>query len=203
MSVNSTDITRIGIAGFMGAGKTTCARFLSSTHQLSSRDIPIIDADKEAKRFMQSTSSIKENLIGAFGPTVVKQGFISFPILGAIVFNSLKNLQTLNTIVHPSLVKKLKELVFSQPTPCVILDAALIPLWKIEEWFDLLIWVHASFKKRYERLRGKSALFHADLMRRIDLQQAIIDEPKGPPWKIISNEGTPDDLKLQIASFYS
>jgi dephospho-CoA kinase len=190
------DTKRIGIAGFMGAGKSTCARFLSDT----CGGAGIIDADAEAKHLMQGDESIKRELVETFGAAVVPHGDIAFPVLGAMVFHSAENMSALNRIVHPRLIDVLKERVCADAGPCVICDAALIPLWHIENWFDVLVWVHAPFEKRYGRLKEKTGLPTAQLIKRMELQQTLFDEPKQAPWSVIANHGTREALKIKSQS---
>jgi dephospho-CoA kinase len=199
------DATRIGIAGFMGAGKSTCARFLSDAGGTSSGTARIIDADAEAKRLMQSDEGIKNKLVETFGPSVISRNAMVFQALGEAAFSSAENLRTLNTIVHPALVKRLKERTFLNADARLIFDAALIPLWHIEKWFDVLIWIRASFEKRYERLKNKTGLPAETILTRMELQQALFEEPKQPPWNIIENHGTREELecKLRSRKFFS
>jgi dephospho-CoA kinase len=186
---------RIGIAGFMGAGKTTYARFLS----VEAPQSVLIDADREAKSLMQNSPVIQKDLAAAFGELVAVEGVIDFRRLGKLVFSSGENIRTLNRIVHPHLLAKLKEKVFSDAAPSIICDAALIPLWHIEAWFDTVTWVRAAFDKRLERLKGKTSLSHDEVESRMNLQQALFTEPDSAPWHIVENNGTIDDLKIRMA----
>ena len=188
--------THIGIAGFMGAGKSTCSRFLSE----ACGGARIIDADAEAKLLMQGDAAIKRELVETFGAAVIPRNDIAFPVLGVMAFRSAENLWALNRIVHPALINRLKERVFANSDSCIICDAALIPLWHIEKWFDILIWVRASFEKRYGRLKTKIKLPTAQLIARMELQQALFDEPDQMPWNIIVNHGTREELKIKSQS---
>jgi dephospho-CoA kinase len=191
---------RIGIAGFMGAGKSTCAGFMSERCDAFSGRARIVDADAEAKLLMQGNEVIKRNLVETFGPAIISAGALVFAELGEAAFGSAENLNALNGIVHPALVKALEEKVFVKGGPCIVFDAALIPLWHIEKWFDVLVWVRAPFDKRYERLKNKTNLPAAKLVARMELQQALFDEPIKAPWNIIENHGTLEDLKIKSLS---
>lgn len=195
------DTTRIGIAGFMGAGKSTCARFLSETCGTSlGAAALIIDADAEAKLLIQNDKAIKTKLVETFGAAIISRDVIIIPALGEAAFKSMENLKALNGIVHPALVKRLEERAFSNVGRRLIFDAALIPLWHIEKWFDVLVWIRASFEKRYERLKNKTGLPAETIKTRMELQQALFDEPKRAPWNIIVNQGSPEELKIKLRS---
>jgi dephospho-CoA kinase len=186
---------RIGIAGFMGAGKTTFAKILS---ELLPR-AKVINADRNAKRLMQTDTGIKKNILTAFGSPVVTEGVIDFKRLGAAVFNTRENILALNHIVHPLLLETLEEQVFSNDA-CVICDAALIPLWRIESWFDTLVWVRADFNVRLARLLKKSSLSPKALVCRMQIQQALFSEPTKAPWSVVENNGAIEELLSQTQS---
>jgi dephospho-CoA kinase len=131
-------IIRIGIAGYMGAGKSTCI------HLLSKENTVLIDADSQAKWLMENDQSIKNALFMQFGDDIKENDAVDFKKLGKIAFSSLVQLQKLNKIVHPPLVAHLYSLIvkegYENKIEQIILDAALIPLWHIENWFDFLLW---------------------------------------------------------------
>jgi len=168
---------RIGIAGYMGAGKSTCA------HTFYSLNTTIIDADTEAKLLMQSDSKLQTDLKEAFGESVAGGGKICFSALGRVAFSSVNTLLTLNKIVHPPLVKHLQPRVRNNENANCILDAALIPLLNIESWFDLCVWVDSPFEIRLERLKAKRAgMEEAELCRRMRLQEEIMPVPQNNRW---------------------
>jgi dephospho-CoA kinase len=183
---------RLGIAGYMGAGKTTAARLLAE------RAAPalIIDADREAKTLMATDRAIRHKLIEAFGTSIIeKDQKVSFRTLGRIVFCSKKKLLRLNAIVHPPLVQRLRELLRQQVAGCCILDAAVLPLWKIESWFDACLWIHAAPGKRLERLhRMRSDLDERQLRDRMRMQEQTLPVPERSPWRRVVNEGSIESL---------
>jgi dephospho-CoA kinase len=176
----------------MGAGKSTCAGLLAGA---ASR---IIDADHEAKLMMNGDDSIKRQLAAAFGPSVIDENSVGFGPLGTAAFASVEAMRMLNSIVHPALVNRLHDMVFSGPGPC-ILDAALMPMWGIESWFDLCLWVTASPKLRRERIMAKSGLAFRQITLRMSVQEALVNVPDGPQWTIVGNEGSLDELRDRLA----
>ena len=186
---------RIGIAGYMGAGKTAAARLLSSDAGSRGREAVIIDADDEAKTLMRTDPGIREQLVNAFGGSIIKKSVLSFGALGRIVFCSGDNLLQLNAIVHPPLVKRLCTLLELQDYRCIILDAAVLPLWKIEPLFDACFWIHAPAEQRLERLKqSRSDLGERQLRGRMRIQEKCLPEPASPPWRRINNDGSVERL---------
>ncbi len=185
---------KIGIAGYMGSGKSSCIKLLELPSLLS------LDADQIAKSLMLESTEIKLELKKTFGENVCPDQSIDFTLLGSIVFNSPVALKKLNTIVHPPLLQHLYHHMTKSYAPairCVLLDAALIPLWKIEPWFDLLIWVDAPTELRLERLfkRSQGVLSKNDLQKRITEQETLFKKSNGYMWIDILNNGSIDDLK--------
>lgn len=188
----------IAIAGYMGSGKTTCTKLLSS---LGCREI---NADNEAKRLMGSSDEIRSRLVQEFGPEVVVNGEIRYSLLGQIVFKATKTVETLNTIVHPPLIEHLRKRIDESSERVILLDAALIPLWNIEDWFNYRLWIHADFEVRLHRLN----LFHSDgglsmheLAHRMRIQETLFGPPTGADWHFILNENTEHAFFEQVMNW--
>ncbi len=183
----------IGIAGYMGSGKSTCVSYLSQCGGV------VVDADAIAKEMMNSDAEIKSKLVEHFGTGILSDGTINYTVLGSIAFSSLENLTRLNAIVHPPLLKRLHSIITSKEAPLGICDAALIPYWRIEEWFDVLLWIHASREIRFERLLQKGEVSSEDLKNRIVLQETLFSKPTAGLWVSVSNEGTREEFEKEIA----
>jgi dephospho-CoA kinase len=168
----------IGIAGYMGAGKTTCARAFVSKHT------SVIDADTEAKAAMLRSAGLRDDLRAAFGESVADaDGTLRFGELGRLVFESADSLRTFNGIVRSHIAPHFEELVRGCGKPLCILDAALIPLWGLESRFDFCVWADVPFGERYRRLRAKLPdMEDAVLLRRMRLQEEVMAVPDGGNW---------------------
>lgn len=176
---------KIAIAGYMGSGKTTCSKFLDRLGCV------VIDADKEAKLMMNQSDEIKDALTQVFGTDIVVQGEIRYSLLGGIVFNTFDAVEKLNQIVHPPLIKSLKDHIFNCNDSIVVLDAALIPLWGIESWFDYRLWIDADFEVRLHRLynfRSKGGIEMHEYARRMKIQEELFQKPSKELWNYIPNE---------------
>lgn len=197
MPLSSDSKSRIGIAGYMGAGKSTCAALCAEAFGMR-----VIDADAEAKLLMENDPRIREELTHVFGPSVETNGALNFGALGTAAFASADDMRKLGSIVHPPLLRRLRDLVFSWPGPS-ILDAALIGQWRIEEWFDTCLWVWAPSIIRGGCLQEKTGLSPEQIRKRMEVQEALVAEPSDKPWTIIANDGTLDELKSHIAGRFS
>ena len=184
----------IGISGYMGSGKSTVAAYLSR------KGGEIIDVDMLAKQLMNSDDEMRQNLVSAFGEEICPENTLDFSLLGQRAYTSLESLDRLNRIVHPLL---LHELSCRRNAACAgtrVFDAALIPLWHIEEWFDKLVWVEASFEIRLKRLLSKRSLSGDEQQKRMRFQQALFEKPHGALWIEVCNDGTIDQLERRLCS---
>lgn len=177
---------RIGIAGYMGVGKSTCTNFLAEAF---APDIEIVAADSEAKRLMQSDPAIIRTLAESFGSSVFSNETLNFAALGEAAFSTVSNLLQFNSIVHPNVVAFILQRIEQSHKKYCLCDAALIPLWHIENQFDMLIWISSAPEIRLTRLTAKIRQPEALLRKRMEIQEAIMQEPAHAPWHCILNNG--------------
>ena len=108
----------------------------------------------------------------------------------------------MNAIVHPLLLERLHYTIFKKRTGVIVIDAALLPLWNIDEWFDLRIWVDASFTTRLGRLLRKTpALDEEEIGRRMRMQETLLNAPSIPSWKYVLNEAEPEHMHACVRSW--
>jgi dephospho-CoA kinase len=181
---------KIGVAGYMGSGKSTFARFIAG------HGAKVVNADEVAKQIIRTRPRIRMKLIESFGPDIEERAEINYDLLGNRAFASLRSLERLNGIVHPPLLRELKTLCGKKTGVVTVLDAALIPLWNIDPWFDYLIWIHAPFKERIKRMAAKSVLPGHLLRERMLLQQKLFEPPSGGAWTVLNNSGPEDELRM-------
>jgi dephospho-CoA kinase len=181
-------VLRIGVAGYMGSGKTTCAAHLARDRGV------IIDADAEAKQLMASDESIRRGLARDFGPDIILDDSVCFGTLGRKAFRSPESIRRLNAIVHPPLLRRLRAALDDSSAAVTVLDAALIPFWAIDAWFDRLLWIDASAGERFRRLRARLSLDPDTIRRRMRVQEAMFAPPDSAKWTVVRNESAKEDF---------
>jgi dephospho-CoA kinase len=190
-------LKKIGIAGYMGSGKSTFCAILGEMGGYK-----VINGDAEAKKIMMGHLQIQERLISTFGSEIIENRALSFSKLGTIVFNSMEKLLQLNTIVHPILLDSLRNMIFNSLENSIVVDAALLPIWNIDDWFDERIWINASSAIRLERILAKGILTDKETIRqRIQMQETLFAAPSRRSWKYIANEGTITTLGQSAVPF--
>lgn len=145
----------LAVTGNPGSGKSTVSAIC--------RDMgaTVLDADRLGHRMLRVGSPVFAHIVEVFGEDILnEEGDIDRNKLGQIVFQSPENLPRLNRIVHPPMLDALQAEIASyrasETQAPLLVDAALIYEWSIEDWFDLVVVVTAAPQTRRDRYRKKS-----------------------------------------------
>jgi len=183
-----------GLTGGAGSGKSTAARYF---RELGAR---VIDADRIGHDLLEKGSPCHDKVIKAFGPSIVTGDKINRKALGKIVFGNKRELGRLNKIVHPYILREIKNKISKIKNGgfkgLVIVDAALIVPWGLQKQLDLLIVVDSQIKTRLERLTAKG--ISPAQARRIMASQLPVIKLKREADIIIVNNGSLSGLKKKV-----
>ncbi len=158
----------IGITGNTGAGKSLVAGFFEEW------DGFVIAADCIGWEVLQNQYVVKK-LKETFGEEIISGGEVDRKRLGEIVFKDSEKLEELNKIVHPILLGMLKEAIDKSAHNIVVIDAALIFEWGIEDWFDYIILVDSKpkvLRARLKRLGISDEIIKGRLNSQMNLRKA-------------------------------
>ena len=113
---------KIGVTGGIGSGKTTVCKVFELL------GIPVFYADDVAKSIMQTDPVLKTALLDTFGEnSYTKDGMLNRAYISSIVFNDKQELEKLNSLVHPAVLRAFDNWVLDQhESPYVIKEAALL-----------------------------------------------------------------------------
>ncbi len=176
----------LGLTGGTGTGKSTVAKFLAR------RGARVIDADKIGHVVLEKNTKVRSALKDAFGADILgENGLIDRKKLGDLVFGDAAALARLNAVVHPPLLKQLREELdlarLDATLPLVVVDAALIVEWGITSWFDALVVVTAPRRIVEARLAAKG-LDPGAIARRISSQLPGEERNKNAAM-VVQNDG--------------
>lgn len=156
--------------GGIASGKSTVAKVLAD------RGCAVIDADEIAKQFLQD-EDIKTQIRDKFGDEVFdNNGEIDKKRLAEAVFTGPDTIKTINSIIHPKVLKKTEELIEKyqkQPVQAIVLDMPLLAEVGWEKKCDKLVFVQCNEKIRLKRAQKMGILGENELKKRENFQISL------------------------------
>ena len=124
-----------GLTGGIASGKSTVARFLEAL------GAKVIDADRVGHELLQPSNPVHNKVVAHFGREILKPcGEIDRERLGSIVFADPQKLSELTSLMHPSLIARVKEVAAEfrsrQPRAVILVDAPLIYEARVADCFQ-------------------------------------------------------------------
>ena len=162
---------KLGVTGGIGSGKSVVCEVLRL------HDIPVYDADLEAKNLNDTSPVIREKLIEAFGAELYKNDKLDRKKLAQLIFNDEKNLRQVNSIIHPELAKHFEKWTDERiEHPIAAIDAAVLFEAGFQQFVDKTITVFSPVETRIERVVKRDNLTKEQILSRINSQMS--DEEK-------------------------
>ena len=189
----------LGIVGLPGSGKTTLSTLFGSL------GAHLISGDHIGHEVLNHDPDAMERLVGLFGTEILEpDGTVSRQRLGERVSTDEESLRFLNEVVHPPLLSRLGTEIRAIETRdryiIVVVDAALIPEWGIESYFDLVVYVQCQSSVRWTRLR--SAGRDATLLKQLEHSQLAEADKRNRCHIVLDNEGTIDEFCHRGTALY-
>lgn len=185
----------IGLTGGIASGKSTVARMLLNM------DIPVIDADVEARKVVEKGEKAYVQIIEAFGSEILTAaGDIDRVKLGSIVFHDEDKRLQLNAIVHPAVRERMNDEKVKHldlGSNVVVLDIPLLFESKLTHMVEKIILVYVDAEVQLKRLISRNQLMESEAMARIQSQMPLIEKIKLAD-AVIDNNGTINDTKNQL-----
>ena len=180
----------LGITGNIGSGKTTVS------NRFGALGAVISHSDDLAKKILQDTSSIKEQLSLRFGSDILDgSGKLQTRILAERAFSSTEDQQFLNGLIHPEVRKETLsriEKARKESCPLFVIDAPLLYEAGVEQITDSVLVVVADQSHRQQRNEAGSGIQGDDFERRDKLQLSIEEKIKRADHTIYNNGSLKD-----------
>lgn len=184
----------IGLTGSIGAGKTEVARILASLGCF------VVHSDDLARESLRDPT-IKRRIIDEWGGAIVDPatGEIDRSLLAHIVFRDPAQRRTLESITHPWIEARRRELFAAAPANALalVIDAPLLIEAGVDEQCDAVILVDADRSLRLARLRASRGWDEAELARR-EQSQLPLDQKRKRADDVIINNGDLAGLRDQV-----
>lgn len=156
----------VGLTGGIGSGKTTVAKFFSEF-----KNIAIYTADIEAKKLMNSSKIIKDNLIKEFGELAIVNQKLNRKYIAKIVFKDKEKLANLNAIVHPEVKKNFQEFIKNNgEKDYIIYENAILFESKSNLICDIIITVFADINTKILRVIDRDSSTKKEVLNRMKNQ---------------------------------
>jgi|TARA_B110000967_G_scaffold210078_1_gene270318 dephospho-CoA kinase len=156
----------VGLTGGIGSGKTTVAKFFSEF-----KNIAIYTADSEAKKLMNSSKIIKDNLIKEFGELAIVNQKLNRKYIAEIVFKDKEKLANLNAIVHPEVKRNFQKFVKNNSkNDYIIYENAILFESKSNLICDIIITVFADINTKILRVIDRDSSTKKEVLSRMKNQ---------------------------------
>lgn len=177
-----TEPRLIAITGGIGAGKSVVSNVLRAL------GYKVYDSDSEAKRLMDTSENIKNDLSTFIDKNVVDDnGTIDRKKLADIVFNDADKLLLLNKIVHAAVRDDIREFTHQSQQYPVFVETAILYQSEIDRMVDAVWDVTAPVDVRICRVMKRNSLTAEQVKARIESQQFTPENPH-PNLTIIIND---------------
>ncbi|MGM9464868.1 dephospho-CoA kinase [Streptomyces murinus] len=184
---------KVGLTGGIGAGKSEVSRLLVEHGAV------LIDADRIAREVVAPGTPGLAAVVEAFGPDILTEdGSLDRPRLGSIVFTDPDRLAVLNSIVHPLVGARSRELEeAAAPDAVVIHDVPLLTENGLAPFYDLVIVVDASPETQLDRLIRLRGMTEEDARARM-AAQATREQRRAIADIVIDNDVPLDALRKRV-----
>ncbi|MEM9066740.1 MAG: dephospho-CoA kinase [Planctomycetota bacterium] len=192
----SNEILTIGLAGAIGAGKTTVAKVLASLGCVVS------DSDSDARAALDR-KDVRQTLTEWWGEEVLDDNNkIDRRKIAKIVFDDAEQRRRLEDLVHPKLHDirgERRRDAAREAAPAFVIDAPLLFEAGVDEECDAVIFVDAPRELRLERVRTDRGWDEAELDRR-EQAQLPVEEKKSRASIVVENDGTLTELRARVSA---
>lgn len=176
---------KIGITGGIGSGKSYVCRLLSR------RGIQVYDCDAAAKRLMQTSSHVRQQLTTLLGPAAYDESHhLNKAVVARFLLASEANAKAVDTIVHPAVFDDFRHSGFQW------LESAILYESGADQLVDRVIVVTAPESLRVDRVMRRDGITREQVLAWMARQWPQDEVRRHADYEII-NDGT-TDLEQQI-----
>ncbi|MER6071199.1 dephospho-CoA kinase [Streptomyces sp. NPDC001852] len=188
---------KVGLTGGIGAGKSEVSRLLVEHGAV------LIDADRIAREVVAPGTPGLAAVVEAFGEDVLTaDGSLDRPKLGSIVFADPEKLAVLNSIVHPLVGARSRELEEAAAADAVVIhDVPLLTENALAPLYDLVVVVDATPETQLDRLVRLRGMTEEDARARM-AAQATREQRRRIADIVIDNDVPLDALHKRVGEVW-
>ena len=135
----------LGITGGIGSGKSLISHLLRLLY-----GIPVYDCDSAAKSLYDTDAELRADLIGLLGKALyaTPQGTLNRPLLADIIFNNKEKLTSVESLVHPRVLKDFIKWRAESAAQVVAVESAILLKSVVAGSCDAVLFVEADKAER-------------------------------------------------------
>ncbi|MCS7201182.1 MAG: dephospho-CoA kinase [Dictyoglomus sp.] len=182
----------LGITGGISSGKSLVVNTLKSL------GVCVISADEIVHSLLLQPYYLNK-IREIFGDGVFDGEILNRKKLGKVIFSSEEKRKILNNLLHPPVLKIMKEEIEKNKGKKGILAFEVPLLFEvgIEDWFDEIWVVYCPFEKQIERLIKRENISYEEAIERIYSQMPMEEKIKKAHY-IIDNSGSIENTINQV-----
>jgi dephospho-CoA kinase len=178
----------VAVTGGVASGKSTV------TDHLASLGVPVIDADFVARELVEPGTPALAEIEQAFGRSVIRaDGTLDRRAMRARVFDDVAQRRRLESILHPRVEQRMRELVESVDAPWVVLAIPLLTEVGRYDFIDHVVVVDAPVEAQLERLMKRDGVT-PEIARAMVAAQASRAERLAIADTVVTNDGSLEQL---------
>ena len=189
---------KVGLTGGIGAGKSEVSRRLASYGAL------VIDADQIAREVVEPGTPGLAQVVGLFGTGVLDpDGTLDRQRLGEIVFGDDELRAKLNSLIHPLVGARLRELEQGADADAILVeDVPLIAENDLADFYDLVVVVDVPPRLQEERLVRDRGMTPDQVARRM-AAQASREQRLAIAGIVVDNSGSLAELDREVGELWA
>jgi dephospho-CoA kinase len=192
-------VLKVALTGGAGSGKSTVARMFKEL------GAPVLDADDAAREAVKPGQPAWENLKRSFGPEFFQEnGALDRGKMARLAFSDAEARQTLNAILHPEIIRIIKERLQQlkeKGVKLVIVEVPLLFETGLQDGYDRIIVVYADPAQQMHRLEGRDERDAAEIAGILAAQWPL-EKKRQLAHYVIDNRGSLEDTKKQVKNVW-
>lgn len=177
----------IGVTGSLATGKTTVSKMFAAMGAVK------VDADEIAHKLLLEDDRIKSEVVKLLGSDVLTGGEIDRRKLAGKVFFDNEKLAALCRILHPEIIRGIKEQAERFPGETIVVDAPLLIEARLNDYVDIVVVVTAGYETQIKRAQDRG-IPEEEAGNIIDNQMPLSEKVKFADY-VIDNDGDMEAIK--------
>ncbi len=182
----------IGIAGLMGAGKSTVTRCFESCGAM------VIDADRVVDLLYEPGMDGYNRVRDFFGEDyLTSRGNLNRKKLAHVVFSDPKKLKILHTLLHPLVTTEIQKMINKSRSSFIVLEATYFEKNFLRNLVHAIVWVETAEDLSFERITERRKIDREwfEKIRRLQTVPPDVDV-------VLNNDGSPQQLEAKVRELY-